>query len=76
MQPTVSPILQLQPPLPYSFAVGGPPGELGYIFRPPVHIHPQNLPVSNNRLLMSMPFKATPIMMSSYSTNFSILISQ
>jgi hypothetical protein len=34
------------------------------------------LPVSNGRYLMSIPFWDTPIMISSSSTNFSILISQ
>ena len=42
----VSPILAQHP---YSLAMGGPPGDDGNIFRAPVQIHPQNLPVSNDR---------------------------
>jgi len=61
---------------PYSLAIGGPPGEEGKIFLPPVHIHPQNLPVSNGLYDISMPFYDTPIIMSSSSTNLSIFISQ
>ena len=62
--------------LPYSRAIGGPPGDDGNIFLAPVHIHPQNLPVSNDLCYRSMPFCDTPIIISSNSTNLSILISQ
>ena len=71
--PKVSPILALPP---YSLACGGPPGADGNIFLLPVQIHPQNFPVSKGLYLISIPFCDTPIIISSRSTNLSILISQ
>jgi len=72
-QPIVSFYLAQQP---YSLAIGGPPGDDGNIFLPPVHIQPQNFPVSNGLYDMSIPFYDTPIIISSSSTNLSIFISQ
>jgi len=40
IQPNVSPIFAKFSFPPYSLGIGGPPGLLGYILRPPVHIQP------------------------------------
>jgi hypothetical protein len=49
--PIVSPYLHFS--LPKDLTAGGLPGFVisGYIARPPAHIQPQNLPLSNNFLV-------------------------
>ena len=74
--PIVSPYLHFS--LPKDLTAGGLPDFVisGYIARPPAHIQPQNLPLSNNFLVWSTPFYAIPIIISSFSTILSMVISQ
>jgi hypothetical protein len=74
--PIVSPYLHFS--LPNDLTAGGLFAFVtsGYIARPPAHIQPQNLPDSNNLRVWSTPFYAIPIIMSSFSTILSMVISQ